>query len=364
MFTMANARRALCTTTLLLLICVIAGCSIPKDEITIKSEIPISSEESPVFLALMEDNSVLFYLSDGDKISIYLYDGEKILRRIGNIDNYYLDTGVTALLKGHVYMYATLVDNMGRTYNALCDIDVKLGTVTIMDKEYDTLPGVNVYATEEDIVSLKTSRTNDEIITYIDKYNPETKTWRKISEKAFNESKQSGEAINAICTDGEGNIYSLEDYYDEDGKCTHHLTKYDNTYEQNYRKKLKGACNAFVDNTENRIVELKVFDKFLYLRDLSSNGFIGSIVDDMTAIQSGEEIMAAISSIDAQEMLFYIRGTEKAYLIDTENNKLTPLEMDLQKDSTLLQIWTNRDSYLVVTIDDEWKQTQRIIDKR
>lgn len=54
------------------------------------------------------------------------------------------------------------------------------------------------------------------VITYLDAYNPNTKTWTKYNVNTYDEKKQNGSRIVLIYADGE-NLYTIEERYDAGG---------------------------------------------------------------------------------------------------------------------------------------------------
>lgn len=78
------------------------------------------------------------------------------------------------------------------------------------------MPGLYIYSLGKCLISLKKERKNSMVITYLDAYNPNTKTWTKYNVNTYDEKKQNGSRIVLIYADGE-NLYTIEERYDAGG---------------------------------------------------------------------------------------------------------------------------------------------------
>ena len=114
---------------------------------------------------------------------------------------------------------------------------------------------------------------------------------------------------------------------------------------------------------ENRITEIRIWNNFLYLTNISNDGFIGYIKDNkkIEKIYSDKQLSISSSANSTDEPIFYIRDTNTFFTLDIKNQKV--LKHYAREPYEFLWIITSSDA-AVFDINKNGKGTQQIYVKR
>ena len=85
---------------------------------------------------------------------------------------------------------------------------------------------------------------------------------------------------------------------------------------------MRGDVLDFFEHSA-RIVELKIWGDYLYLRDLSGSGFLGKIDDDgIDEIKTSKKFICAASLYPDSPPVFYIRDSNMVFVLDVNSGEL------------------------------------------
>lgn len=134
-------------------------------------------------LGILENDKILYYQIEEQYATFYMYDPLKDVKDfIGKIENYYLDVGSAILIDGNIYFFATVIEDDGLE-NVLFAINVDKKSIERYENNDLSLPGISIQQIGKKIISLKNKRINNEIITYLEIFDPEKETWEIVNEK-------------------------------------------------------------------------------------------------------------------------------------------------------------------------------------
>ena len=307
------------TTIILTVILFCVGCtSNPVNVDTPYQEVILSdlTKKSSEYLGLINDNTLLYYSIGNETVPYYSYNfdtNENI--KLGEVKSFYLDVGSATLIADNLYYYVTKKNQE----NVLCHIDLKKNVLTELQRKDNSLYGLYCYPLQNSVVTLKNERDNEKIITYFDLYHTDTKTWERFHENIFDENKRIGNAIYVMYADGKF-LYAIEDEY-KNKEVKSYFVIYNSDLQEENRFLISDELLSFIN--ENRITEMRVWNDFFYLKNISNNGFVGYIDNDtIKKIYTGEKLLLSQSLNQNDEWIFYVHDTNKYFTLDTENKKI------------------------------------------
>jgi|GEM_PF-3264389 len=339
---------------------IFAGCSLQRNDKVVLSD---SLQKPPVYFGFFDDNNLLYYQEDNSKVTFFIYDnkiGETL--ELGTIENYILDTGFTTLVNNRLYYYAGIINHEGEIRNTLFSIDMQSHEISRHDNPDMSLPGVNVFSSGKNVVTLKNERANEIITTYLEFYNTDKSTWEKNLVNKFNELSKTGSALYVMYAD-DTHIYIIQDVYEQNGKYESYFIQYNQLLEEEKRILLKDDVASFIQAGNGRIIELKIFDDYLYLRDLSGNGFLGKIEQDkIEKVMSADQFLPAASLYHNAMPIFFIREDLTLFALDTKTGELTEYLLNSEEGHSIAQVWHCNDQFLIIAWDESRLQMQYFVD--
>lgn len=320
------------------------------------SEIVHGSTE---YLGLLENNMLIYFSSQDKQLNYYMYNlATQKNVKLGNIKGNYVLVDSAAMLNNKLYFYVTTILNNGFE-NILYTVDLQEHKLEQIEHKDNSLYGVYTFSFGEKIIALKNERYNDTIVTYIDTYSPTIDKWEKYLINSYNETERKGSALYVCCTEGEY-LYTIEDRYNNK-QCKSFLVTYDSDFEEKNNILLSDEVKKFID--ENRITEIRIWNNFFYLKNISNDGFIGYIKDNkkIEKIYSDKQLSISSSANSTDEPIFYIRDTNTFFTLDIKNQKV--LKHYAREPYEFLWIITSSDA-AVFDINKNGKGTQQIYVKR
>lgn len=290
----------------------------PQAKNTVYKEVVLSdlTKKSSEYLGLLDDNTLLYYLIGSENVPYYNYNfNTQENTKLGEVKSFYLDVGSAALIENNLYFYITKKNQE----NVLCHIDLKENKLTELQRKDNSLYGLYCYPLKNSVVTLKNERNDNNIITYFDLYNTNTKTWERFHENIFNENEREGSAIYVMYADGE-RLYSIEDQY-ENKEAKSYFVIYNSDLQEENRFLLPNELLSFM--SEYRVTEMQILDNFFYLKNTSNNGFVGYIENNtIKKIHIGEKLLLSKSLNPKDEWVFYTHDTNQYFTLDIKDKKL------------------------------------------
>lgn len=221
--------------------------------------------------------------------------------------------GSAILIDGNIYFFATVIEDDGLE-NVLFAINVDKKSIERYENNDLSLPGISIQQIGKKIISLKNKRINNEIITYLEIFDPEKETWEIVNEKRYNEQTQNGSALYVMCTD-EKFIYVIEDNHSKNG-LESYFVQYDQDLNETRRVLLEGELKDFLVSGKGRITEMRVWNQeYLYVKNLSSYGFVGCIGKIKLLKYWRKRIVITKSIYQDDVPILYTRGSQYYYNI-------------------------------------------------
>ena len=311
--------------------------------------------DPPVYFGYFEDGTLLYYQQENGTVTFYTFDSlKKQISEIGSIERYVLDTGVTAMLEDSLYFYAGILDSQNEIRNTLFSIDLSNKTISSHENPDLSLPGINAYSFGDSIATLKNKRDGNVIETYLDFYNIKNETWEKRLSNEFNEVDKTGSALYVMYSD-ENNLYFIQDIYTNQGKCDRYLIQYDRSFSEKKKIPLQGELLDFIENSNARIVELKIWGDYLYLRDLSGSGFLGKIeAEGIDELKTSRKFICAASLYPDSPPVFFIRDSNMVFVLDVNTGELSEFTLKARDGHSISQIWSTDNGIFI----SAWNETR------
>ena len=265
------------------------------------------------YLGLLSEDSILYYDPSSRRTDYYIYNfSTRENRKVGEIDNYYLDVSSATLLNDSVYFY--IAQQQGsQLKNILCQINPDSNTLNIIEKEDSSLPGLYIYTLGDGVITLKNERVEQYITTYLDIYYPSENRWEKHNVNVYDSEKISGSALYVLYADGE-TLYTIEDRYEGD-ICNSYLVTYDQKLQQKNNIQISGELLSFMN--ERRINGLYLWDDYIYVKNIANDAFIGYIDgDEIKKVFAAPTLLLCGSLTHNNSPVFYTHSGNTFYSID------------------------------------------------
>ena len=332
-----------------LILCLfICNCSIHKTDYN--KAILSNDERNPlVYFGLLSNGEFLYYQTEDGAAAFYSYNSiDGNTTSIGKVDNYYLDTGSAVLLNNRLYFYATISGVNNSLKNVLFNIDISNKKINRNEKDDNSLAGLYIYQLSDSVISLKTERNEDIVTTYLELFNAKNETWTRFGVNEFNEELRTGSALYVMYADGD-HAFVIQDIYDQSGICESYFVQYDDSMNEQQRILLQGDVKNFLTNGRGRITEMKVWHDFVYLKNISSSGFLGQIEGtSIIEIKQDNEFITASTLYINDEPLFYTRQGDRYFTLNMESGLLNENQVRAEDEHCFLQVWTANESIAIV----------------
>ena len=265
------------------------------------------------YLGLLSEDSILYYDPSSRRTDYYIYNfSTRENRKVGEIENYYLDVSSATLLNDSVYLY--IAQQQGsQLKNILCQINPDSNTLNIIEKEDSSLPGLYIYTLGDGVVTLKNELNEQYITTYLDIYYPSENRWEKHNVNVYDSENISGSALYVLYADGE-TLYTIEDRYEGD-TCNSYLVTYDQKLQQKNNIQISGELLSFMN--ERRINGLYLWDDYIYVKNIANDAFIGYIDgDEIKKVFAAPTLLLCGSLTHNNSPVFYTHSGNTFYSID------------------------------------------------
>lgn len=306
-----------------------------------------SKENLLNIVSYLDDNSLLYYVVNEGTAHFYrmFADESATTVKVGTIEGYYLDAGSVALYDNKVFFYATILDNEVLE-NQLFSIDLETNDLNQYIFQDGSLYGLRVYVIENQIVTLKNVVNGDVITTYIETFQPDSNKWKIVIKGEYNSNDRTGDAIYGFYADGKY-LYTIEDRYNDKLSKSFFVT-YDSSFNKIREIELNDDALKFLQNGNGRLIELYINGEYIYLRNISNQGFIGKITSEhIEGVLEENGMIPVIDIYNREEKLYFTRRSNRLYSFKYMTNGWERLKVD-GSEIELLQLFSNHENLIVL----------------
>lgn len=312
------------------------------------AEVRINSDSLFYQMALI-DNKILYTEINGQTLDFVLEDpyGEQL--KFGCVSNFFTSMKQSVLEYPFFYHYISVVGEDNITRNCLIKLNVETGDKEEYLCEDEAIPGIPTYLFNGCIVTYKNVVTDDKIVTFIDSFNIETKTWERHMECTVDSISGQGEAIYGICSDQQY-LYVLHDVCESKSEFKSYLEILDTNYSTVKTIIINQELHDYV--LSNFVSDMDVYGEYIYFFNASMYGYLAKIDgDELKEVFKGRDFAIA-KNIPSSAPLFYIRGTNNVYYLD-DSGELRKEELQIGNDQVLQTIFVYDDLCYVIFYGDE-----------
>lgn len=303
---------------------------------------------------LLDDGSLICaeYYS-GAHYYRYYYESDT-LTEIGVIEDFALCFGGISMVQiGSSLYFIVTVEKDGEGVNRLFSIDTDSNTISAHPNDDASLWGLSYFRYGDYVATLKNVVDEDNMIyTFVDLYDPEEDVWQKAYQNIFNNETKEGSAI-VLIYGTEEYLYLLTDIYSAPRVCETYLKQYD--LEGNELASILVPLEV-TDYTEYRPFNMCVADEYFYLGDISNFGYIGKINGTTIEPVYDEAEYNFVQAIPNEpvnnKLVFFIRQTNKCYVLDIKTGEFSTIELELPEDRSICSIIIDGDTVMINCFDD------------
>lgn len=302
---------------------------------------PIMLDGDKFYYTHTEDHEYYFYVAS---------PGEPP-KELSHVNNYVVSRGVCAYDYPYIYDYVGFFDNENREDscpNHLVAINIEDSSMSTVKSEDGSLPALQTYMFDHNVVTIKTVRNGDFDDSFIDCYNPRTKERKQYCKCSYDDSCRKGEGLLGLCSN-EDNLFLLHIYWESADSCEVFLDILDKDY-------------SLVDSIkfDNELQEAYLSSIIVHFQAFGNHLFVGGTVDGLLFhIDNGQIIedygKFRFSIGTAQPLdnpVFYSRWENKIYLLDDDNN-LVEYEINIENDYKISHITSGKDACVVIVANVE-----------
>ena len=290
------------------------------------------------YLSFRENDSVIYLYAENGNVTCYRYyfnDGKNVkIAELQDLDGY---SSTVAELNEDIYFIVAKRCEDGEIKNELVSISLSNNTLKVLsDCDDKSLPGLEVYLWQNQIVTLKNIVNSDKsIVTLLDGYDLNHDRWETGEKCLWKSYQEEGAALYAFYSDGD-KLYAIKDEYAEEG-LKRRLISYGPSYEELFSIPFTGD---FLDySNSGRIIQLFVDDDLIYIRNTSNYGCAARITDGTfeTVRENQKNLTKAwISSRQGEkEDVFYIRRSNVLLLWDPNRKAFKEICLDLDEGESI-----------------------------
>lgn len=302
------------------------------------------------------DDSFIYFSVEKETATYYRHyikEGKTIT--LGTIENFYLNTKEVTLINDKLYFYTSIYDknNVNDFSNTLFVINLYDNTIEKYEHKDNSLAGIPTHQYNGNIITLKNEVSNRVITTFLEIFDVESKEWEKENINVYNNDTNIGSGIYGLYGNEES-LYVLNDQcYGDHGNVNSTLKIYNDNLEEIQSIKIDKSIREYIFNS--RIIELAVFDEFVYIKNISNYAVIGKIVgDSIEPIVMERNLELSLNQTDSDTPFFYIRSTNKCYILDAETGDIVTIELQIGNNYSIMCILANKKNILLIcNADDE-----------
>jgi len=299
-----------------------------------KKQVNINHKKLDSLKVLLDDsfiymNTELAGNTGGPTYYRHYFDSDEVVK-IGNINNLLVETRFSALV-GNVLFFHVGIDSDSITGfdTVLYGINLDTNQLRVYSKDDEAAPITADYRHNGKLISLMRGNTNkdaDIMRFWFKLFDEKSGTVEKKREWTYDRVNKKGSIILNFCI-SDGKIYALVQDGDGSGKLITSIKVYDDGIN------LLRTIN--IDQVHDYIMslaggEIVVFGDFIFMHNYSNDGLIGQIENDtVKPLFQARELELATNQFKYDMPVFYIRGTNKGYLLDIHNKSLKEFSLEM-----------------------------------
>ena len=335
-------KRLLVFTFVLISILTVVGCSRENMENTntLTNSLTLGNLNDYTPIALVDNEIIYNYIQD-DVLVLGTFDIDtKTETDMISVSNFYISTGITAVVGETVYLPVTLNTNE----HQIVKMDLSTNSTEVLFTEKNSYPNDIISTTDEKIYMFSTISNDDGTQTYLIRY------YNYLSNKmdiCVSKKSSDGERIEAFACNN-GNLYVIVSKFNNVN-----IEIYD--YYGNLVKTIY-FDDELIDNIlSNGIVQFYCLGDYVYLRNYSDYGAIGKIEDShVKSLLLSKQLRIAYKNKNTNDLYyaFFIRESNEVYILDTQNDVLNKTVLDLSKDESIRNAISDGNKIVISVLDE------------
>ncbi len=315
--------------------------------------VPADFDDILSYRALIDDSFI--YLSvDGSTATYYRHyinDNKKVV--LGTVDNFCLSTKNTVLIDDTLYVYVSVFESdNGDTSNVLLGINLSENETNSYKNADNSLAGLLTYQFDEGIITLKNVVNEENITTYLDIFDVNSKSWKQENTNVVDKNTYIGSAIFGLYGNEEA-VYVLHDEcLGGQGNVNTTLKVYDTNMNEIQTINIANDLRDYI--LSSRIQEMAVFGNYIYTQNTSNYSLLGKIEgNNIEPIIKERNLSLALNQTSPNTPFFYVRRSNKCYILDTETETITPIDLQIGNEYTIHCILANEKNILLKCYSDD-----------
>jgi hypothetical protein len=329
------------TIVVILFTFLILGCEISRgtdiDNIILngeKKQVNINHKKLDSLKVLLDDSFIYMNMelagnTGGPTYYRHYFDSDEVVK-IGNIYNLLVETRFSALVGNALFFHVGIVSGSTTGFDTvLYGINLDTNQLHVYSKDDEAAPITADYRLNGKLISLMRGNTNkdaDIMRFWFKLFDEKSNTIEKKREWTYDRVNKKGSVILNFCI-SDGKIYALVQDGDGSGKLITSIKIYDNGINLLRTINIDQVHDYIMSSAGGEIV---VFGDFIFMHNYSNDGLIGQIENDTVKplFQAGE-LELATNQFKYDMPVFYIRGTNKGYLLDIYNKSLKEFSLEM-----------------------------------
>jgi hypothetical protein len=304
--------------------------------------------------ALLDDSFI--YLSVDRNTATYYrhYINDNKIVVLGTVENFYLGTN-TVLIDNTLYFYASVLESdNGDTSNVLFSINLSENKMNSYKNDDNSLAGLLAYQFDGNIITLKNVVDEENITTYLDIFDVNSKSWKQENINVVDSNTYIGSAIFGLYSNKEA-LYVLHDEcLGGQGNVNTTLKVYDSNINEIQTINIANDLRDYI--LSSRIQEMAVFGNYIYTQNTSNYSLLGKIEGNtIEPIIKERNLSLNLNQTSTNTPFFYVRRSNKCYILDTETETITPIDLQIGNEHTIKCILANEKNILLICYSNDNK---------
>ena len=301
------------------------------------------------------DDSFIYLSVDRNTATYYRhYINDNKIVVLGTVENFYLGTN-TVLIDNTLYFYASVLESdNGDTSNVLFSINLSENKMNSYKNDDNSLAGLLAYQFDGNIITLKNVVDEENITTYLDIFDVNSKSWKQENINVVDSNTYIGSAIFGLYSNKEA-LYVLHDEcLGGQGNVNTTLKVYDSNINEIQTINIANDLRDYI--LSSRIQEMAVFGNYIYTQNTSNYSLLGKIEGNtIEPIIKERNLSLNLNQTSTNTPFFYVRRSNKCYILDTETETITPIDLQIGNEHTIKCILANEKNILLICYSNDNK---------
>lgn len=312
-----------------------------------KEELEYAAGDS--YISLTDDSYIFMRMNNGQTTYYRQYLDTGLVKDIGTIENFVLSAKGAAKVGERIYFTALINDN-GLEYVGLFEIDLETNTLSEVSKDAECSYDAYTFQCGKYVAVAKNVYNEATILSYIELYDPESKTALTILEKEIDTAATTGEIILRACS-SDNELFILNDIgQGENFRPETTITKYIVDGEEGSAVKKDSVSLESVQEyiMAARVYQFLVMNSYVYMSNFSNDSVFGKIDGEIiTPIIQGRNVEFA--GVTDNHILLYERGSDKIIIVNIESGEYVYKNVETKYGYSIKCILLMGDNVVTVT---------------